>query len=250
MPMVEVHVPDGLRARGDAGIGNHDVELSERGEHLATMRSTCGHSATSACTRECLAPHPLDLGHRLSRRRFIAAEVDRHVGALTREIQRDAAPDAARATGHQRKLAVEFAHRPILIPPGDKGRRPAWRGNRCGGAPHRRRSEGRHDSRDAPRRPPHPGVTLMASRPAGRVSGLGQLERRARGVALHAPDDAVGVGEDGAAEHRLGRARVPFAQRLQVASERRQLRALARRCWRCAASRQQRASARAAHRWR
>ena len=62
VPVLDVHVPHRLRARGDAGVGDHDVELAERRRAPApTMRSTAGQSATSACTAIGAAAEALDL---------------------------------------------------------------------------------------------------------------------------------------------------------------------------------------------
>src|ERR1051326_1542918 len=75
------------------------------------------------------------------------------------------------------------------------------------------------------------GRSRTSRRPIGQSGGrIGRaIQRACSGIALHAADEPVRVDEDRTAQRGLGGARIPLAQGLEIAAERRHLGPLARR---------------------
>ena len=107
VPVLDVHVPHRLRARGNAGIRHHDIEPAEGREHLRHHALDLQPFRNVGTHRERPATQLLDRLRRGARRRLVAPIVDRYARAGARQLERDAAPDPARPAGHQRELAAQ-----------------------------------------------------------------------------------------------------------------------------------------------
>ena len=108
-----VAVPLGQRglldrgAGGDPGVGDDDVDAAEGLDRGRNASATAASEVTSPATASPRSPY---VGDRFAR--AVAVEVERdHARAGRRQRLDDRAPDAARAAGDQRDLALQLAGR-------------------------------------------------------------------------------------------------------------------------------------------
>ncbi len=106
VPLLLGHLPDDA-VPGDAGVADQNVEAAERLEHPRHHGLGVGVARHVGLDRQTLATQLLDLGHDRLGLVVVASVVDRHVGALARQLERDRPADAEAAAGDDGALSFE-----------------------------------------------------------------------------------------------------------------------------------------------
>jgi hypothetical protein len=122
----QVHIDDVLPRgfighRGDAGVGDHDVEAAEFGDALLEggferravpdVGFPRDDASAGVLDEFHRGGHVLGGGHRIRNTGDLVAQVDRDdAGALRRQLHRVSAALAPGRAGDERDLAVEFPH--------------------------------------------------------------------------------------------------------------------------------------------
>src|SRR5262249_27893609 len=110
-PLRGVDLDDRREPRRDAGVRHGDVEVAEELDRVRDRLLDLLPLGDVRLQDRRAPPETADVGRGLLRRVPIPAVIDRHVGALARELEDDAASDAATTTRHERRFAVELPHR-------------------------------------------------------------------------------------------------------------------------------------------
>jgi hypothetical protein len=101
-------------ARGDPRVVHEQVDRPEVVEHGGRHRRARVRIVDRRRVRRTAAPERLDVGDRRGRGAFVAAVIDRDVGTVGGQCERDGPSDPPPTAGDQRASSVQCTH--VVVP--------------------------------------------------------------------------------------------------------------------------------------